>query len=287
MGSDFSCKPVHSGPQNTFNTQEISYNFACSSVVGYIALGIILFGWELHAIGIQTRVRKWNLLVTVICTIRKVLVKGAAVLDLLHGCTSVGLDKTGTLTQGSLTCTAIYSSKSEVSFEGKYIDDSACKELLGRAVALSQLTSHPVAQAVARIGKKLGTVPPVSIKNFKSYPGEGVAGTVDSPNEAPRQLYFGSLDFVAKFLPERLHKQMHETIANAGYRKSISILLEQSGKMNEWAVFCFEDELRTNSADAVSALRTGSWKTGNPISSFKKNVVMLTGTDSALLKYSS
>lgn len=149
---------------------------------------------------------------------------------------------------------------------------------MGRAVALSQLASHPIALAVTRMGKKLGITANSNIENFKLFPGAGVHGTIASPpNGVPHLLYFGSLDFVTKFLPEDLHEQMQKSIANAGGKNSVSILLEQSGQMNEWSVFYFEDKLRNNSADAVASLRTGSWKTGEPISSLEKNVVMLTG----------
>ena len=95
------------------------------------------------------------------CYSRGILLKGASVIDSLAGCRVVALDKTGTLTTGELTCTAVvphlHSFDEPDSFDEADgpidYDQPACAEDmmegLAAALALSRGSVHPVSNAVS------------------------------------------------------------------------------------------------------------------------------------------
>lgn len=211
---------------------------------------------------------------------RRILIKGAAVLDLLYGCKSIGLDKTGTLTKGNLTCTAIMSSCSSDLQNGS-LETSPKSQSLTYAVALSQRSTHPAALAIKRVGEQLGVSAVTQINQFELVPGAGVRGTVTAPNGVQTMLNLGSIDFIKEALPKAQYDRLAEEVSGLGKGKSVSVLLEQSGGVLEWTVFSFEDQIRANSAKAVAALRMGTWKSGSRNTKLEKRVVMLTGNASS------
>ncbi len=96
-----------------------------------------------------------------------ILIKDAEALELLHGVTTVVLDKTGTLTEGKPRLVA------EVAADG----DSAA--LLRLAASVQQGSEHPLAQAVrdAAVAREVGAVPVASA--MRAVPGLGVTAEVD------------------------------------------------------------------------------------------------------------
>lgn len=98
-----------------------------------------------------------------------VLVKGGAPLENLGALTAIAFDKTGTLTEGRPRITDI------VPAEGV-----SEEELLRVAVAVEQLSDHPLAAAIARDGReKLGGKDIASAQDLKSLTGRGVTATLD------------------------------------------------------------------------------------------------------------
>jgi Cd2+/Zn2+-exporting ATPase len=98
-----------------------------------------------------------------------VLIKGGAPLENLGSLSAIAFDKTGTLTEGRPRITEI------VPVGGVSPD-----ELLRVAVAVEQLSDHPLAAAIARDGRErlAGTAIPAA-QDLKSLTGRGVTATLD------------------------------------------------------------------------------------------------------------
>lgn len=98
-----------------------------------------------------------------------VLVKGGAPLENLGSLSAIAFDKTGTLTEGRPRITDI------VPAEGVSEED-----LLRVAVAVEQLSDHPLAAAIARDGReRLGGRDVPEAHDLKSLTGRGVTATLD------------------------------------------------------------------------------------------------------------
>jgi heavy metal translocating P-type ATPase len=101
---------------------------------------------------------------------RGVVVKSGGVLERLARCTTLILDKTGTLTAGQPEVTAITPADP---------DDLAAEEILSLAASLDQVSGHVLAAAVVRAaaGRDCRLTQPA---NVTEVPGQGIAGTVGS-----------------------------------------------------------------------------------------------------------
>ncbi|MDZ4761710.1 MAG: heavy metal translocating P-type ATPase [Alphaproteobacteria bacterium] len=97
-----------------------------------------------------------------------VLVKGGGPLENLGTLKAIAFDKTGTLTEGKPRLTDILPAPG--------IDVT---ELLRDAIAIEELSDHPLAAAVVRDGReKLGGEPGLKADNVESIIGKGVKGSV-------------------------------------------------------------------------------------------------------------
>jgi heavy metal translocating P-type ATPase len=99
---------------------------------------------------------------------RGVVVKSGGVLERLARCTTLILDKTGTLTAGQPEVTAIIPANP---------DDLAATEMLALAASLDQVSGHVLAAAIVRAGADRGrrlTQP----ANVTEVAGQGITGTV-------------------------------------------------------------------------------------------------------------
>ncbi len=98
-----------------------------------------------------------------------VLVKGGAPLENLGSLSAIAFDKTGTLTEGRPRITDI------VPAEGV-----SQEELLRVAVAVEQLSDHPLAEAIARDGReRLGGRDVPEAQDLKSLTGRGVTAALE------------------------------------------------------------------------------------------------------------
>jgi len=93
-----------------------------------------------------------------------VLVKSAQAIETAGRIRTLALDKTGTLTTGTMTVLDVITG------------DTGEDEALRLAGAVEDASEHPVGQAIARAAARLGTLPPVTA--FTALPGAGVRGTV-------------------------------------------------------------------------------------------------------------
>lgn len=98
-----------------------------------------------------------------------VLVKGGAPLENLGSLSAIAFDKTGTLTEGRPRITDVVPASGV-----------AEEELLKVAVAVEQLSDHPLAAAITRDGReRLGGSAVPDARDLKSLTGRGVTATLD------------------------------------------------------------------------------------------------------------
>ena len=95
-----------------------------------------------------------------------ILIKGPQVLEDTRTVDTIVLDKTGTVTSGKLSVSAVQSL-------GRVSEN----ELLALAGAVEAASEHPVAYAIVRAARQNGLLPAVT--DFDSAPGGGVRGTVN------------------------------------------------------------------------------------------------------------
>lgn len=213
---------------------------------------------------------------------RRILIKRSSVLDTLTTCSTVGLDKTGTLTTGCLTCTSIipqpdYDHCANASASLKIETDRQYRAL-GCAASLSQWSPHPVSRAVVSVGNAFSWhLPRVDVEDFQLVPGAGVKGLLRVNGGDLQQAVFGSVDFASEVLPDAKFAEVKEVVSLVENGKISAVLVEGKGAEARWSMFCFEDGLQVHSANAVRELQEGSWRGGNPNGRFAQRVVMLTG----------
>jgi P-type Cu+ transporter len=97
------------------------------------------------------------------------LIKGGEALQRLEEIDTVALDKTGTVTSGRPEVTEVV-----VAREGRFAES----EMLRLAGALERASEHPLGEAVVRSAEAAGIAIPRA-QGFESFPGRGVAGTVE------------------------------------------------------------------------------------------------------------
>jgi Cu+-exporting ATPase len=96
-----------------------------------------------------------------------ILIRGPEILEQTRRVTTVVLDKTGTITEGSTRLEDIV-----------LLNGVARADVLRLAGAVEDASEHPVARAVAAAARaELGSLPPVA--EFRNVPGQGVQGLVE------------------------------------------------------------------------------------------------------------
>ncbi len=178
-----------------------------------------------------------------------VLIKGDCIVEIPSRLKAIALDKTGTITQGKPTVVEI------VPMNGH--DET---ELLIRAGALEQSSSHPLAQAIISEVSKRGLKLPVA-EQFEIIQGKGARGTIDG-----KLYWLGS----HRYLEERgqetpeVHEQL-ESLQSAG--RSIVVV---GNDEHVCGFIALGDSIRSESPNTIAELhRLGIEK-----------IVMLTGDNS-------
>ncbi|MFE2539341.1 heavy metal translocating P-type ATPase [Actinacidiphila glaucinigra] len=159
-----------------------------------------------------------------------ILIKGPEVLETTRRIDTIVLDKTGTVTTGAMTLTAVHLA------EGERED-----EVLRLAGALEHASEHPIARAIARAAEERTGLPAVT--GFRALPGLGVRGTVD-----------GHEVTVGRQEPsEPLPAGLTSAKAEAEARGSTVVTAAWDGRAR--AVLVVADAVKPTSADAVRLLR--------------------------------
>jgi Cu+-exporting ATPase len=159
-----------------------------------------------------------------------ILIKGPEVLESTRRIDTVVLDKTGTVTTGTMTLLDV------ITASGEQPD-----EVLRFAGALEDSSEHPIATAIATGARdKVGDLP--TVEEFKSLEGLGVQGVVDGHTVVVGRRRL--LD-----LPLELAKAMREAESDG----STAVAVGWDGKAR--GVLVVADAVKPTSADAVRELR--------------------------------
>ena len=172
-----------------------------------------------------------------------ILIKGGEVLERAVGVATVALDKTGTLTAGRLSVTAIESAP----------EDQSVAEVLRLAAALERDSSHPIARAIVARAEAEGLVLP-PVQGAQAIEGSGVRGSVEG-----RDLLLGSPEAAAPLPPEAQARV--EALEAEG--RTLVVLREGTTVIG---LLALADRPRPEAREAVAALQARGLK-----------VVMLTG----------
>lgn len=174
------------------------------------------------------------------CARRGILPKGGITLDAVATCTTIALDKTGTLTTGKLTCTGVQH------LSGPPLDSKDSNLAIAIAASLERHAVHPIAEALTDYAKSknIQTLP---VENFRSIAGYGLEGIV-----ASHPAIIGQREFI--------QEKSQATLPAA--EKMATYLYVQGSLF----VFHFTDTLRAEAEQVVAELKKQNLR-----------VIMLTG----------
>jgi P-type Cu+ transporter len=178
-----------------------------------------------------------------------ILVKSAQALESAGQIRCLALDKTGTLTTGTMTVLDIIPANALPGAAPGPADDALEPGLAGEALrlagAVEDASEHPVGQAIARAAARLGELSPVA--GFLALPGAGVRGTVHGrvvTVGSPRLFTELSLAVPSSLLQAaRAAEESARTVVLAGW----------DGQAR--AAFVVADQLKPHAADAVARIR--------------------------------
>ena len=179
-----------------------------------------------------------------------ILVKGAQALESAGRIRRLVLDKTGTLTTGTMTLQDVIPAGelADAPWSGP-ADDAAGSGPAGEAFrlagAVEDASEHPVGQAIARAAARLGVLPPVT--GFTALPGAGVRGTVGG-----RLVTVGSPRLFAE-LPFAVPPSLRQAARAAEEAGRTAVLVGWDGEAR--AALVVADQLKPHAAEAVAGLR--------------------------------
>ena len=166
---------------------------------------------------------------------RGVVVKNGGVLERLARCTTVMLDKTGTLTAGRPAVTAVVPAGSLPS-----------EQILTLAASLDQASGHVLAAAVVRAAAERGC-PLVQPADVTEQPGQGIAGTV-----AGRQVRLGRADWAAVTGTPPWVRAVRR---RAWLDGALTVFVAVDGRPA--GALLLEDRIRPDARQTIRALRRG------------------------------
>ena len=171
-----------------------------------------------------------------------VLIKGGEHLEALGGVRALAVDKTGTLTTGTLRVT------------GFHLTDRATEVVLLQRVATVEARSeHPIAQAIVRFADERGVRPGAQVGEFTAVPGRGVRARLDG-----QEILVGTETFVGLGPAVRW--------PGPGPEPGTMLIYARTGDGLE-GVFTIQDEVRPEAQAVVARLHALA----------VRPVVMLTG----------
>ena len=163
-----------------------------------------------------------------------VLVKSAQAIETAGRIRTLALDKTGTLTTGTMTVLDVIT------------DGAAQDEVLRLAGAVEDASEHPVGQAIARAAAaRLGALPPA--ENFTALPGAGVRGTVEG-----HQVIVGRPDLFTR-LALTVPAPLRQAAEDAEAHGRTAVLAGWDGQAR--AALVVADQLKPHAAEAVARIR--------------------------------
>jgi len=173
-----------------------------------------------------------------------ILIKGPEVLESTRKVDTVVLDKTGTVTTGTMTLTDVI-----------VADGEDADEVLRIAGALEDASEHPIAQAIATgARKRVGTLP--TLEDFANVEGLGVQGIVAGTPSGGRAVSHAVLVGRPRLLQEwsqHLTVELERAMAEAQERGGTAVAVGWDGRAR--GVIVVADAIKATSADAIAQLR--------------------------------
>lgn len=169
-----------------------------------------------------------------------ILIKGPDALEASGVIDTVVLDKTGTLTTGTM---ALVATSPVAGFEAD--------RLLTLAGAVESLSEHPIGRAIAAGARAAGLEPGVA-QDVQALPGFGVEGTAVAADAAPQHVLLGT----AELLRERgvdVPDDAASTIEDAAASGQTAVLVAIAGQLAGHLVVA--DTIKDSAAAAVNRLR--------------------------------
>lgn len=164
-----------------------------------------------------------------------ILIKGPEVLESTRRIDTIVLDKTGTITTGTMTLLDVHTA-----------DGATTSEALRIAGALEDASEHPIAKAITRAAReKFDDLPPV--EDFANLEGLGAQGVVDG-----KAVVIGRERLLADWavpLPADLTAAMRQAESEG----KTAVAVAWDGKAR--AVLVVADTVRPTSADAIRQMR--------------------------------
>ena len=142
-----------------------------------------------------------------------VLIKGGRPLEDLGVLTALAFDKTGTLTEGKPKLTEVVA-----------LDGVTEEELLKIAVAVENLSDHPLAKAVVRDGKeRLKGVQVPEAKDLEAVLGKGIKASLDN-----NKIYIGNLDLFESLDDKKPEKNTEEKVKSLEAGGNTTMLIRRN-----------------------------------------------------------
>ncbi|GII60056.1 carbonate dehydratase [Sphaerisporangium krabiense] len=164
-----------------------------------------------------------------------ILIKGPEVLESTRRADTVVLDKTGTVTEGRMTLTAVHPAAGE--------DEDQVLRLAG---ALENASEHPIAQAIAGAARERLGEPPAP-EDFANVAGLGVRGVVEG-----HAVLAGRPELLAEW-SQHLTPDLEEAIREAHAAGRTAVAVGWDGRAR--AVLVVADTVKPTSEEAVARLR--------------------------------
>jgi Cu+-exporting ATPase len=190
---------------------------------------------------------------------RGIVLREPRVLEVARKVDVVLFDKTGTLTEGVMNVQEATISAAAAAVLGRSFAEVATPaNILGSANAIEALNNHPVAQSITRYalanapqGTNVGPRSSFAVSDFSVTPGSGAAGRVSIGALSPVVL-IGSPAAVAHSSTE-FHAEIKSAVERGQAAGLTLAVLAWDGVAI--AVFAVGDQLKTDAAQTVSALR--------------------------------
>jgi len=176
-----------------------------------------------------------------------ILIKSADVIDVLHKANVAVFDKTGTITEGKMCVSDVYT-----------VDDSISnEEFLSIAATLEEMSEHPIGAAIVEYAQEMNIASKEG-SDFSQIFGGGVSGTI-----ASKRIFAGNLGYL--------------TENNIEVDASVSTKLNEFSSRGKTAVM-FADEKNVIGIIALAdKIKDSSIKAVRKLKEMNLDVVMLTG----------
>jgi len=182
---------------------------------------------------------------------RGIVIRDPRVLEITRKIDSVVLDKTGTLTNGTMTLANLHVVPEAGAILGPDFKDILREDLiLSSALSIELQSDHPVATAIATSISARG-INSADVTSFSSTPGSGSAGRVNLGTQSPVVL-IGSPIAVAHATTPFHQKLTHEIFQAQEKDLTVSVLAWDGVAL---AMFAVGDEIKADAKQTIAKLK--------------------------------